>query len=64
MIAVVGAGMRGTIGVASRIFKAVAESQINVRVIAQGSSELHVSFVVSEKDGARALQALHNEFQL
>jgi aspartate kinase len=64
VIAVVGAGMRGTVGVASRIFKAVAESQINVRVIAQGSSELNVSFVVGEKDGARAVQALHNEFAL
>jgi aspartate kinase len=64
VIAVVGAGMRGTIGVASRIFKAVADNQINVRVIAQGSSELNVSFVVGEKDGGRAVQALHSEFQL
>jgi aspartate kinase len=64
VLAVVGAGMRGTVGVASRIFKAVADSEINVRVIAQGSSELNVSFVVGEKDGARAVQALHNEFQL
>ena len=64
VIAVVGAGMRGTIGVASRIFQAVADSHINVRVIAQGSSELNVSFVVGENDGARAVQALHNEFQL
>jgi aspartate kinase len=64
VIAVVGAGMRGTIGVASRIFKAVAERAINVRVIAQGSSELNVSFVVGEKDGARGVQALHEEFQL
>mgnify|MGYP001086815244 CR=1 FL=1 len=64
IVAVVGAGMRGTPGVAARIFGAVAREGVNVRVIAQGSSELNVSFVTGEKDGAKAVKSLHREFQL
>jgi aspartate kinase len=50
VVAVLGAGMKGMPGVASRIFSAVAKEGINVRMIAQGSSELNVSFVVKEKN--------------
>lgn len=64
IVAIVGAGMRGTPGVAMRVFKAVANQGINVRMIAQGSSELNISFVVKEEDGIRAVRALHKEFQL
>jgi aspartate kinase len=64
VIAAVGAGMRGTPGVAARVFKAVAEKGVNVRMIAQGSSELNISFVVPEKDGPTAVRALHEEFEL
>lgn len=64
VVAVVGAGMRGSVGVAARIFKAVASQGVNVKVIAQGSSELNVSFVVSERDSVKAVRALHQEFQL
>ncbi len=64
VVAVVGAGMRGAVGVASRIFKAVAKEGVNVRVIAQGSSELNVSFVVSRDDSVKAVRALHKEFKL
>ncbi len=64
VVAVVGAGMRGAVGVASRIFGAVARAGVNVRVIAQGSSELNVSFVVSRDEGGKAVRALHQEFQL
>jgi aspartate kinase len=64
VIAVVGAGMRGAIGVASRIFGAVAKEGVNVRVIAQGSSELNVSFVVGRDDVEKAVKALHQEFKL
>ena len=64
VVAVVGAGMRGTSGVAARIFGAVASREINVRVIAQGSSELNVSFVIGDEDGVEAVRALHKEFQL
>ena len=64
VIAAVGAGMKGTLGVAARVFKAVADAGVNVRMIAQGSSELNISFVVSEKDGPTAVHALHDEFDL
>ncbi|UCF45559.1 MAG: aspartate kinase [Candidatus Bathyarchaeota archaeon] len=64
VIAVMGANMKGTLGVASRIFTAVARKGINIRMIAQGSSELNVSFVVKEKDGEVAVRAIHEEFKL
>lgn len=61
-IACVGEGMKGTPGVAARMFKAVADEGINVRMIAQGSSELNISFIVKDTDGLKALKALHKEF--
>ena len=64
VVAVVGAGMRGTPGVASRIFSAIARRGINIRMIAQGSSELNISFVVEETDGEEAVRAIHEEFKL
>jgi aspartate kinase len=64
VIAVVGSGMKGTPGVAARIFGAVARREVNVRMIAQGSSEYNVSFVVSEAQGPDAVRAIHEEFQL
>jgi aspartate kinase len=64
IIAAVGAEMKGTPGVAARVFSAVAKAGVNVRMIAQGSSELNISFVVTEKDGPKAVLALHKEFGL
>ena len=64
IIAVVGSGMKGTPGVAARIFGAVARKKINVRIVAQGSSEYNVSFVVSEHEGPDAVRTIHDEFQL
>ena len=64
VIAAMGANMKGTLGVASRIFTAIAQKGINIRMIAQGSSELNISFVVKEKDGEAAVRAIHKEFKL
>jgi len=64
VIAVMGANMKGTLGVASKIFSTVAKKGINIRMIAQGSSELNISFVVKEKDGATVVRAIHEEFNL
>ena len=64
VIAAMGANMKGTLGVASRIFTAMAQKGINIRMIAQGSSELNISFVVKEKDGEAAVRAIHKEFKL
>ncbi|MCW4001186.1 MAG: aspartate kinase [Candidatus Bathyarchaeota archaeon] len=64
VIAVMGAYMKGTLGIASKIFEIVAKKGINIRMIAQGSSELNISFVVKEKDGAAVVRAIHDEFGL
>jgi aspartate kinase len=64
VVAVMGANMKGTLGVASRIFATVANAGINIRMIAQGSSELNISFVVKEKDGPAVVKAIHEEFKL
>jgi len=64
VIAAMGANMKGSLGVASRIFTAVAKKKINIHMIAQGSSELNISFVVKEKDGPAAVNAIHEEFNL
>jgi aspartate kinase len=64
VIAVMGAYMKGTLGIASKIFEIVAKKGINIRMIAQGSSELNISFVVKEKDGAAVVRAIHEEFGL
>lgn len=64
VIAVIGAGMKGSQGVAARVFKAIAEKKVNVRMIAQGSSELNISIAVKEKDCEKAVIAIHEEFKL
>jgi aspartate kinase len=64
VIAVMGAYMKGTLGLASKIFATVAKKGINIRMIAQGSSELNISFVVKEKDGVEVVRAIHEEFGL
>jgi aspartate kinase len=64
VVAVMGANMKGTSGVASRIFTTVARKSINIRMIAQGSSELNISFVVKERDGEAVARAIHEEFKL
>jgi aspartate kinase len=64
IIALIGSGMRGTIGVASKVFGAAARKKVNVVMIAQGSSELNLAFVVRDSDCAAVVQALHEEFKL
>jgi aspartokinase/homoserine dehydrogenase 1 len=64
LIAVVGLGMRGRPGIAARTFSALSAARVNVVAIAQGSSELNITIAVTEEDATRALQALHNEYQL
>lgn len=64
IIALIGSGMRGTVGVASKVFAAVAKKGVNVVMIAQGSSELNLAFVVKDSDCNTAVQALHDEFEL
>jgi aspartate kinase len=64
IVAAVGAGMKGTPGIAAKLFRAVADNGVNVKMIAQGSSELNISCVVREDDVLKSVHALHEEFQL
>ncbi|OGO70218.1 MAG: hypothetical protein A3H36_04900 [Chloroflexi bacterium RIFCSPLOWO2_02_FULL_71_16] len=63
VVAAVGEGMRGTPGVAARVFGALGRTKVNVIAIAQGSSELNISFCVAEADQAKAVRAIHEEFE-
>ena len=63
IVAAVGEGMRGTPGVAARVFGALGRARVNVMAIAQGSSELNISLVVHETDRERAVLAIHDEFR-
>lgn len=64
IVALIGSGMRGAIGVASKVFGAVAKKNLNVVMITQGSSELNLAFVVRDSDCNSAVEALHDEFEL
>jgi aspartate kinase len=61
IVTAVGAGMRGTPGIASRIFGALGQAGINVIAIAQGSSECSVSLVVGAEAAAEAVRKIHQE---
>lgn len=61
LIAVVGEGMRGTPGLAGRIFTAISRDNINIIAIAQGSSELTIAIVVRREGLERAVRAVHRE---
>jgi aspartokinase/homoserine dehydrogenase 1 len=63
-VAVVGLGMHGTPGVAAAVFGALAAGGLNVVAIAQGSSELNISVVISAADAGEAQRRIHAGFQL
>ena len=62
LIAVVGRGMVRAKGTAARVFKAIAESDINIRMIDQGSSEISIIIGINESDFEKALRAIYGEF--
>ncbi len=64
ILAAVGDGMVGTPGVAARLFEGLARARVNVRAIAQGSSERSISLAMSSTDAVRALRAAHAAFLL
>jgi aspartokinase/homoserine dehydrogenase 1 len=64
IIAVVGDGMAGLPGVAAKFFGTLGNAGINVRAIAQGSSERNISAVIDKRDATRALRAAHSGFYL
>ncbi len=64
IVAVVGDGMAGSPGIAAGFFANLARAGINVRAIAQGSSERNISAVINGDDVTRALRAVHSGFYL
>jgi aspartokinase/homoserine dehydrogenase 1 len=64
ILSVVGDGMAGTPGIAAAVFGALASAGVNIRAIAQGSSERNISAVIDERQSTRALRAVHARFYL
>jgi len=64
LLAVVGEGMRGTPGLAGRVFTAISREEVNIIAIAQGSSELTIGIIVRVDKLDRAVRAVHEECQL
>ena len=64
VLAIVGAGMRGTKGVSARLFSALAEDDINILMISQGSSELNISVAIEGADVDSATRMVHRAFGL
>lgn len=64
MVVMIGENMKGTPGIAGRAFSALGREGINIIAIAQGSSEISISFAVKASDVKEAVQAIHDEFQL
>ena len=62
LIAVVGRGMKSTRGTAGRIFSALAHSNVNVKMIDQGSSELNIIIGVANEDFDSAIKAIYDIF--
>ncbi len=61
IIATVGAGMKGQVGIAGKIFSACGKHGVNILAIAQGSSELNITMAVASRDLKRAVQAIHGD---
>ena len=64
MFSVAGPGMKGMVGMASRIFEVMSNANISIVLITQSSSEYSISFCVHNRDAERALNLLEDAFQL
>ncbi len=62
IVAIVGEGMKGTPGVAGKVFQSLGDHGVNVTAIAQGASERNISFVVPSTARVRALRVVHEAF--
>ncbi len=62
IVAVIGENMRNIPGIAGNLFNCLGQSGVNVRAIAQGSSELNISFMISDRDVASSLKLIHHSF--
>src|SRR6266850_8366095 len=64
ILSVVGDGMAGTPGIAAQVFGSLGAAGVNVRAIAQGSSERNISVVIDERQTTKALRSVHAGFYL
>tara|TARA_Y100001935_G_scaffold224416_1_gene200680 strand:- start:87665 stop:90115 length:2451 start_codon:yes stop_codon:yes gene_type:complete len=64
IVALVGTRMRQQVGVSSNLFETLSHNGINVKAIAQGSTELNISVVIEKKNLSKALNSLHESFFL
>ena len=64
IIAVIGEKMRSVPGIAGKLFNSLGKNGINVAAIAQGSSELNISFVIDREDQSKAMNLIHDSFFL
>lgn len=62
LIATVGCGMSRRSGVAASLFTALADADVNIRMIDQGSSEMNIIVGVENKDFEKAVRAIYNAF--
>ena len=62
IIALVGDNMKSHQGISGRMFGVLGRNGVNIRAIAQGSSERNISAVIKRDDTRKALNALHEEF--
>ena len=63
LISIEGKGLLGTIGIDGRIFSALSNEEISVRLIAQASSERSIGFVVNQVDAKKSITLLEKEFK-
>lgn len=64
MLGVAGPGMKGMVGMAARVFATMAQSGISIVLITQSSSEYSISYCVPTVEADRAVDALHDAFEL
>jgi len=64
MVNVSGPGMKGMVGMASRVFASMSREAISIVLISQSSSEYCISFCIHSEDAGRAKEALNHEFEL
>ena len=60
LVAVVGHGMTSKTGTACKVFESLANADINIKMIDQGSSELNIIIAIEEKDYEKAISSLYN----
>ncbi len=62
IVALVGENMKSHPGISGRMFSAMGKNGVNIRAIAQGSSEKNISTVIATRDVKKAINVLHEEF--